>query len=140
MSSDCYGKIFSVNTKKLESLADFVKRIRREKDLSTTDVELRSRRGGAKGISNGYISQIENNYIQNVSPEKLKALAIGLGEPEETIFAVARGTNPDEKKFADARFENMALKFSGLPATKKERAEALIEMLDRELERLANEK
>jgi transcriptional regulator with XRE-family HTH domain len=70
-----------------ESLADYVRRIRHEKDLSLADVSNRS--GG--GIGRTHINRIENGEAHGVSVEKLRALAKGLGVSEEEIFAVARG-------------------------------------------------
>lgn len=70
-----------------EGLADYVRRVRREKGLSTLDVE----RNSGNRITDGYVSQIENGYVKNVSPEKLTALAKGLDVLEDDIFAVARG-------------------------------------------------
>ena len=80
-------RLFTVNSRETETLPDYVRRVRNEKDLSTADVEKRS----GFGITDGYVSRIENGYIKNVSPEKLKALARGLGVPEDEVFAVARG-------------------------------------------------
>jgi transcriptional regulator with XRE-family HTH domain len=76
-----------MDTKRAESLAEFVRRVRREKRLSTPDVE----RNSGNQITDGYVSQIENGYIKNVSPEKLHALAKGLQVSDDEIFAVARG-------------------------------------------------
>jgi transcriptional regulator with XRE-family HTH domain len=81
------GRVPSVDTKSPENLSDFVRRIRAEKGLSTLDVE----RNSSNRITDGYVSQIENGYVRNVSPEKLQALAKGLGVSEDEIFAVARG-------------------------------------------------
>jgi transcriptional regulator with XRE-family HTH domain len=76
-----------VDTKSPENLSDFVRRVRSEKGLSTLDVE----RNSSNRITDGYVSQIENGYVKNVSPEKLQALAKGLAVSEDEIFAVARG-------------------------------------------------
>lgn len=70
-----------------ETLADLVRRTRGEKRLSLREVSLRS--GGE--IANSHISRIENGESTNLTTEKLRALAKGLGLPEEEIFAVARG-------------------------------------------------
>jgi transcriptional regulator with XRE-family HTH domain len=75
-----------------ESLAEFVKRHRHQKNLSLKDVQRRS-----KGkITDGYISRIENGVYTNPSPVKLKALATGLGVTEDDIFAIVRGYKPKE--------------------------------------------
>jgi transcriptional regulator with XRE-family HTH domain len=73
----------------VEDLAEFVQRVRREKGLSQRDVETKSERG----ISKGYIGQIENREVlaDSVTPQKLRALARGLGVSEDEIFAIARG-------------------------------------------------
>src|SRR5919107_5307455 len=81
------GRVPSVDTKSPENLSDFVRRVRGEKGLSTLDVE----RNSGNRITDGYVSQIENGYVKNVSPEKLQALARGLAVSEDEIFAVARG-------------------------------------------------
>src|SRR6266511_3274709 len=80
-----------------ESLADYVRRIRNEKGLSLVDVSGRS--GGAIGRT--HINRIENGFTTNPSPRKLRALARGLGVPEEELFAIARGTVPASKDDAD---------------------------------------
>lgn len=52
-------------TKQVENLRDYVRRVRREKGLSTTEVE---RRSGRK-ISDAYVTKIENDEsLKNVSP------------------------------------------------------------------------
>lgn len=104
-----------MDNKNKETLADYCRRIRNEKGLSTTKVQELSKKGGRKGITDGYISQIENNYIQNVSPEKLQALARGLGISEEEIFAVARGAKPDNSAIADERFARISKAWGKLP-------------------------
>lgn len=73
-----------------ETLAEFVKRVRRDRKLSLDEVEGASRRRGG-GISNGYISQIENGHNTNPSLSALIALAAGLGVSEDELFDVARG-------------------------------------------------
>jgi transcriptional regulator with XRE-family HTH domain len=70
-----------------ESLAEYVQRVRNEKNLSLMDVSRRS--GGL--IANAHISRIENGLVKSAGVEKLRALAKGLGISEEEIFAVARG-------------------------------------------------
>lgn len=130
------SKVRGVTLTRMEQLAEFVRRTRKEKGLSTPDVE---RNSGYK-ISDGYVSQIENLYIKNVSPEKLAALAKGLGVTEEEVFAAARGKTPNRDVITDEKFELLSLKFGTLDGRQKAKAEVLIEVLERELERLANEK
>jgi transcriptional regulator with XRE-family HTH domain len=82
------GKRFVVKTEQsAESLADYVRRMRHEKDLSLADVSERS----GNRIGRTHINRIENGELTNVGFDKLRALAKGLGVPEEEVFAVARG-------------------------------------------------
>lgn len=73
-----------------ETLQAYVRRVRTEKKLSTVDVEAAS----LNTISDAYVSMIENGTAKNPSPEKLIALAKGLGVVEEEVFRVARGLSP----------------------------------------------
>ena len=76
-----YCNVISVSNQKTESLQEYVQRVRREKNLSTTDVE----RNSSKQISSSYVTRIENEPNKKVSPEKLRALAKGLSVPEYEI-------------------------------------------------------
>lgn len=115
-----------------ENLADFVRRIRAQKRLSTPDVE---RLSNFK-ITDGYVSRIENNGVKNVSPEKLSALAKGLGVTEEEVFAAVRGKNPNEQSKTEERFRLLGKKFSELEGENKLKAEFLVEILEREIARM----
>ena len=94
-------------------LADFVKTTRSEKNLSTVDVERAS--GGR--ISASYISRIEGNQVANVSPEKLDALADGLGIGPDVLYRVARGLRPERPK---ERLEILAEAFGGESLTEQD--------------------
>jgi transcriptional regulator with XRE-family HTH domain len=78
-----------VNKEQPESLKDYVKRIRHEKDLSLLDVE----RNSGQNIAGSYVSRIENGVAndEGITPKKLLALAHGLGVPEMEIFFIAAG-------------------------------------------------
>lgn len=73
-----------------EPLGDFISRIRNEKGLSCTDVSKQSARFG-KPISASYVNRIENKRIKDPSPDRLRALAHGLGIPAEDLLARAAG-------------------------------------------------
>lgn len=118
-----------------ENLADFIRRTRNEKGLSTLDVERLSN----FEISDGYVSRIENNGVKNVSPEKLAALAKGLSVTEEEIFAVARGKKPNEAVKTQERFALLSNKFNELKGQNKVKAEVLVETIEREFIRMAKE-
>ena len=106
------------------SLAEFVKKKRAEMRLSTTDVERRS--GGR--ISDSYISRIENGHIHNVSPNKLDALAEGLGVPVDELYRVARGLDPEGSK---EKLEILAESFNGKSLTESDwqEIEAVVKVL-----------
>ena len=99
-----------------ETLSDFVRKTRIDKNLSTGDVSRRS----LGEITDSYINRIENGLVKNVSPEKLQALAKGLGVSEHEIFRVARGLSPDTPaEFSDL----MAETFGGEALTADDWAE-----------------
>jgi transcriptional regulator with XRE-family HTH domain len=94
-----------------DSLAEFVRNTRLEKNLSAGDVERAS--GGR--ISASYISRIENGQISNVSPEKLIALAAGLDVIVEKLYRIASGLKAEAPK---ERTEMMAEAFDGQSLSK----------------------
>lgn len=72
----------------VETLGDFVRRIRRDKNLTLRQVSDRSARFG-KRISAGYANRIENDPTLHITADRLKALAHGLDVPAEDLFACA---------------------------------------------------
>lgn len=84
-------------------LADYVRRVRNEKDFSLTEVSARS--GGR--ISKTHINRIENGAVSRVSLLKLRALARGLDASEDELIAAAQGKPPgrgapvNERKLLD---------------------------------------
>ena len=78
-----------------ESLGEFVRRIRKEKNLSCVDVSKRSARKGSRRISDSYINRLENDPKLRPTANRLKALADGLGVPAEELFARAIGFAPE---------------------------------------------
>lgn len=91
---------FRMANRSPEPLGDFISRIRSEKGLSCNDVSKQSSRAG-KPISASYVNRIENKRIKNPSPDRLKALAHGLGIPPEDLLVrsvdlVAPGVQSEE--------------------------------------------
>ena len=81
------------NSRKQKShpnLPEYVRQVRHQKNLSLADVSARS--GGQIGTT--HVNRIENRVVTNVSLLRLRALARGLGVPEDEILAVARGKFP----------------------------------------------
>lgn len=115
-----------------ESLSDYVLRVIAESNLTQTEVEIRAKQKGFS-ISQNYISKIISSAAQNISVEKLQALAAGLNRPEEEVFAVARGGKM-ESKINDALASAMLYKYSQLGDKDKDELATLLRALDREIE------
>jgi|GEM_PF-4838523 len=79
------------------SLPDYVRRLRHERNLSLAVVSARAR----GRIGKTHINRIENGLVRSVSLIKLRALALGLGVPDDEIIAVAQGKFPDTEAQAD---------------------------------------
>jgi transcriptional regulator with XRE-family HTH domain len=95
-----------------ERLGEFVRRVRNKKGLSLLDVSKRSALFGPP-ISGSYINRIERNPKLKVTPDRLKALAHGLGVPVEEILVHAlRTMSPDEADELSlvTRFRELSLK------------------------------
>lgn len=113
-----------------ESLADYVRRVRGEKRLSLKAVQRRSR----NRISSGYISQIENGQVFNLTTEKLSALALGLGISEEELFRRSKTLGKPTEQ--DAKFAELSLKFREVSIKNQTKAETAFEQFERYLESL----
>jgi transcriptional regulator with XRE-family HTH domain len=74
----------------METLSQYVRRVMAEKKLSAVEVECRS----GSEISRTYVWSIAHGRHKNISVEKLRALARGLGVSQEELFRVACGTLP----------------------------------------------
>ena len=134
------GRCFVVE-KERETLAEYVTRIRREKRLSLTDVHLASSTIPAERIARSHISRIENGVVTNLGQKTLQALARGLDVAEDTLFDIARGkVAVDEADLADD--EDVAAlfyKYKGLDETAKKEIRRLLEIVDREIDRIGGQ-
>lgn len=74
----------------METLAEYVDRIMKEKNLKSLDVEARSIAAGNR-IADSYVDNIVKGTTKNPSVEKLNALADGLGVDKIELFKVASG-------------------------------------------------
>ncbi len=81
----------------VNSLPDYVRRLRHERNLSLAEVSARS--GGEIGKT--HINRIENGLVTSLSLAKLRALATGLGVPEDELVAVAQGRFPKSQSKAN---------------------------------------
>jgi transcriptional regulator with XRE-family HTH domain len=71
----------------VETLAEYVTRVMKDKNLRAKDVQNRS---GDK-IDDAYVVKIMKGITTNPSITKTQALAAGLGIDEDEVFKVARG-------------------------------------------------
>jgi transcriptional regulator with XRE-family HTH domain len=128
--------IFQAISPREETLSDYVRLKLIENDLTTRDVQERSASGGEK-ITQSYVSQIVSGTAKNLTLTKLRALARGLGVPIEEVISRAYGeTYQDDLAFAESRFADVYYKFEELSDEHKRHALYLLDILDREIERL----
>ena len=109
-----------------ETLADLVRRTRIEKGLSLKDVERQSARGGRK-IAAGYVSRIENGLVKQVSPDRLLALARGLGVPDDELWARVSGKKRSDRD--EEQEQRLLFLFRELPAEKRSDFVLMLEAL-----------
>lgn len=125
----------SVVNRERETLADYVRRVREEKELSLNQVRVRS----GYQIANSYISRIENGEVTNVGLDKLRSLAKGLNVSEEEIFAVARGKSLNEIESVDAEMALFASRVKKLTPQQKRDFKVAWQMANDLLDRLEKE-
>jgi len=112
---------------RVESLGDFVRRIRTEKNLSCADVSKRSARKGQRRIAGSYVNRIENYPNLSVTADRLKALADGLDVPAEELLARAAGLIPLGEK--DSEEFRLLTRFRELSRQRKEDLLTIIDAL-----------
>src|SRR6266446_1686121 len=88
-----------------ETLAQYVSRVVKEKELTHHEV----RKLASGKITDGYVRGIMTGKARNLSVDKLKALARGLGVSEDEIFRVARGLPPDSDSKSQEHESNYRL-------------------------------
>jgi len=76
----------------MESLSQYVKRVMQEKHLTAKEVERRS----DGQIGDSHIINVANGTTTNLTVDKMKALAIGLGVDPIELFRVAIDIDVDE--------------------------------------------
>ena len=97
-----YGKQFVVTTEH-ETLADYLRRVIKEKNLRYRQIAERS--GG--GVSPSTISDIISGRTKEIKSGTIAAIAKGIGVPEEEVFAVVRGHSTDKNGFSESEFALM---------------------------------
>ena len=108
-----------------ETLGDFVRRIRKEKNLTLADVSEQSARFGQR-ITAGYISHIENDPKRKVTADRLTALANGLGIPLDALIKRPAGPQGSRRKSKDEL--HLVTRFRELPPKRKADVLKIVEM------------
>lgn len=115
-----------------ETLDQYVRRVLKEKRLTLSEVERRA--GGS--ISDSYVAGITNGNVRNLTLDKLKALARGLGVTEDKIIAIASGlASMPEDGFHQSDFASLFKKYTYLSDQDKKEVQVLLQVLDNEIER-----
>jgi transcriptional regulator with XRE-family HTH domain len=81
----------SETRQRLHDFSEYVRRVMKVKGLTQKDVQRMS--GGR--ITDGYVASITTGRATNLSVEKIKALADGLGVDADTLFHVACGVKQE---------------------------------------------
>lgn len=122
--------------KETKTLAEFVSRIMNEKNLTARDVESKS----GFNITHSYVNKIKNGDAKNPSSPKLQALAKGLDQPEEIIFAIVRGKKADSEKISNERFADIAKGYAALSPGERESLEPFIAAVELAIRRKTGSK
>jgi len=126
-----YTTLYGMDTNQTKVLADRVREIIRDKKLTHRGVEERAKRKGYQ-IAHSYISKIKSGTADNLTVERLIALAVGLDVPVEEILLAAAGK--DGKKETDLQLERALFYFKGLTATDRKLIIELLETMRRRSE------
>ena len=77
---------------RMESLSDYVSRVMKKKNLRPVDVAMRSE----GGIADSHVVNVTSGVTTNLTLDRVKALALGLGTDPLELCSVALGIVPDE--------------------------------------------
>lgn len=97
-----------------------------------------ARRSGGYIKSPSTVGNIINGNVETVSEDTMRGLSKAFKVPLEKVFEIYYG-KPKPKPETGTRFAELALKFDRLPDNKKVNGEALVELLEREFDRLAED-
>jgi transcriptional regulator with XRE-family HTH domain len=90
--------MYFMTESKAQRIGNYLSKVMSDKGLSTYDVERKS----GNEINQSYVNKIKNGLIENPSPDKIAALAKGLGIPEEELFNIVRGVSAEPSSFEKA--------------------------------------
>jgi transcriptional regulator with XRE-family HTH domain len=125
-----------VRTLHRKELADYLRNKINGKGWSYRDVAGRS--GGL--ISHSAVADIINEKYSEISTTTIKGLAVAFNVEETEIISIASGNlvkaDPEHQ---GNRLAMIGLRFNNLPADRQPQAVPIIDILEREIERLENE-
>lgn len=121
-----------------KGLAEFVREVMREKGLTYREVSRRSGYvgPGSEGLSHTTVFDIVNERTNNIKRDTLRALAKGLGEPEERLVSIVYGTPRDRDGFDESEFALMYSRVRKLTAQQKRDFRVAWDMAKAHLEKL----
>lgn len=120
--------------KNKEELSDYILRVCREENLSFRQVSDRAAKKGHR-IAQSYISKIVSGAAQNLSSDRLKALAAGLNKPLEEVTAVAQGRIFQEDDVEDATLKAIYFGYPKLNKKDRDEIRILLELIDSEIKK-----
>lgn len=128
--------ILRFEMKHRETLKDYVRRIVTTKpDMSHVKVAKRAKKLGGD-ISAGYVNTVIQGLVKDPGVNSVKSLALGLGEPEDDVFEIARGKQlAEDAAYRESVFAMLYHEYSHLTKEDKRELQPIIEMLKREIQR-----
>lgn len=118
-----------------ETPQDYINRIMRENGLTHRKVAERANALGLK-LSGGYVHNVASGDVDNPSLGLIRAIAAGLGRPEEELIAVFRGKLlTDDNGYTESLFAVMWNEYKRLPAKEQKELRPSVDMLRREIQR-----
>jgi hypothetical protein len=119
----------------IETPQAYVNRVMRESGLSHVRVAERAQKLKHK-LSAGYVHNLARGVADNPSVKLIKAVAAGLGRPEEEVFLVFRGKQlTNETGYGESTFAVLWNEYRGLSTVDQKELRPMIDMLHREIQR-----
>lgn len=122
-----------------QALADYVRRLMEERNWSTYDVV---RESGGLITSNGTVWNVVNLRVKDIKEKTLRGLAKAFKVPEIEVFEVYYGKKRvgEDELEDDEEVAALFYKYKNLTEEDKKEIRRLISIVDREIDRLEEEK
>ena len=132
--SDILPPPMKTHKKLTQTLSDYVRRIAAAKSVSHVKIAERAKHLGGT-LSAGYVNSVIQGHVKSPKVETLQSLALGLGEPEDDVFEVARGKQlADDAGFRIGVFAMLHREFQKLSDEDKKAVQPFIDLLKREIQ------